>query len=179
MTGDGRAPVNAGRPDLDVESLLAVLEELPDARLREAALDLLEALMGLHRTGLARMLDVVKAHPAGEAILRAFGEDPVIASVLTSHDLATPGSDLEGRVRSALEKVRPYMHGHGGDVELVEVRDGRVSLRLAGACHGCGFSEDTLRRGIEQILRLEVPEVREIVVSGTFETPEPRGSVAS
>ncbi len=167
-------------PDLDVEALLAVLEEFPDPRVREAALDLLEAVMGLHRTGLFRILEIIKNHPAAEELLRRVREDPVAAPLLVSHNLLDAGADLEARVRAALDKVRPYMHGHGGDVELVEVRAGRVSLRLAGACHGCGFSENTLRLGIEQILRKEVPEVEEIVVSGTFATPkeaEPQSAV--
>jgi Fe-S cluster biogenesis protein NfuA/nitrite reductase/ring-hydroxylating ferredoxin subunit len=166
MTGE--RPV----PDLDVEALLAVLEEFPDPRVREAALDLLEAVMGLHRTGLFRMLEIMKHHPAGDELLRRVREDPVLAPLLVSHNLLDAGADLEARVRAALDKMRPYMHGHGGDVELVEVRAGRVSLRLSGACHGCGFSENTLRLGIEQILHKEVPEVEEIVVTGTFATPE-------
>ena len=159
-------------PDLDVEALLAVLEEFPDPRVREAALDLLEAVMGLHRTGLFRILEIMKSHSAADELLRRVREDPVVAPLLVSHNLLDAGADLEARVRAALDKVRPYMHGHGGDVELVEVRAGRVSLRLAGACHGCGFSENTLRLGIEQILRKEMHEVEEIVVTGTFATPK-------
>ncbi len=171
-------PGTARRADLDVESLLAVLEEFPDPRVREAALDLLEAVMGVHRAGLSRILELVKDHPAAGELLLKLREDPVVASLLVSHDLLDTGLDLEARVRAALEKVRPYMHGHGGDVEFIEVRDGRVSLRLAGACHGCGFSENTLRLGIEQILRQEVPEVGEIVVSGP-ESPAARAPAQS
>jgi len=180
MTGERPPREEARQPDLDVEALLAVLEEFPDPRIREAALDLLEAVMGLHRTGLFRILEIMKNHPAAEELLRRVREDPVVAPLLVSHNLLDAGADLETRVRAALDKVRPYMHGHGGDVELVDVRAGRVSLRLAGACHGCGFSENTLRLGIEQILRKEVPEVEEIVVSGTFATPkeaEPQSAV--
>jgi Fe-S cluster biogenesis protein NfuA/nitrite reductase/ring-hydroxylating ferredoxin subunit len=178
MTGDRPLPPEGARqPDLDVEALLAVLEEFSDPRVREAALDLLEAVMGLHRTGLFRILEIIRSHPAGEDLLRRIREDPVVAPLLVSHDLLDSGADLEVRVRSALDKVRPYMHGHGGDVELVEVRAGRVSLRLAGACHGCGFSENTLRLGIEQILRKEVPEVEEIVVTGTLGKPEEPGNL--
>ena len=172
MTGQRGVPPDPGRPDLDVESLLAVLEEFPDPRVRETALELLEAVMGLHRAALARILELVRSHPGGAEIVHTLCRDAVVASLLTSHGLLDgTGRDLEARVRAALNKVRPYMHGHGGDVEVVEVRDGRVSLRLAGACHGCGFSENTLRLGIEQTLRREVPEIGEIVVTGTFERP--------
>jgi Fe-S cluster biogenesis protein NfuA len=175
MTGqDPGAPPDVRRPDLDVEALLAVLEEFPDPRVREAALDLLEAVLGLHRSGLTRILELIGSHREGEEILRRLRDDAVVGSLLASHGLADgAGTDVEARVLQALEKVRPYMHGHGGDVELVEVAEGRVSLRLAGACHGCGFSENTLRLGIEQILRKEVPEIGEIVVTGSFESHSP------
>ena len=177
MTGErAPAPDRAGRPDLDVETLLAELEESPDPRVREVALDLLEAVMGLHRAGFSRILEMVRNHPAGEDFLRMMCEDPVVASLLVSHDLLDSSAGLEPRIRAALEKVRPYMHGHGGDVEVVEVRAGRVHLRLSGACDGCGFSENTLRLGIEQILRKEVPEVEEIIVSGPLAKPEMTGS---
>ena len=158
-------------PDLDVESLLAVLDEISEPRVREAALNLLEAVLGLHRVGFGRILNVVKSHPAGALILQRLREDPVVVSLLMSHDLLEPEDDLEARVRAALEKVRPYMHGHGGDVEIVEVRGGRVRVTLTGACHGCGFSENTLRLGIERILRTDVPEVAEILVTGTDGRP--------
>ena len=177
MTGEcPPAPEGGRHPDLDVEALMAVLEASPDPRVREVALDLLEAVMGLHRAGFSRILEMVRNHPAGEDFLRMMREDPVVASLLMSHDLLDSGPGLEARVRAAVEKVRPYMHGHGGDVEVVEVSAGRVRLRLSGACDGCGFSENTLRLGIEQILRKEVPEVEEIVVTGPLAKTEITGS---
>ena len=177
MTGEcPPAPERTRHADLDVEALMAVLEASPDPRVREVALDLLEAVMGLHRAGFSRILEMVRNHPAGEDFLRMMREDPVVASLLMSHDLLDSGAGLEARIRAAVEKVRPYMHGHGGDVEVVEVRAGRVRLRLSGACDGCGFSENTLRLGIEQILRKEVPEVEEIIVSGPLAKPEMTGS---
>lgn len=51
----------------------------------------------------------------------------------------------------------------GGDIELVSVEDGIVTIRLFGACEGCPMSPVTLRAGVEAILREDVPEVREVV----------------
>ncbi|MGH2767798.1 MAG: NifU family protein [Actinomycetota bacterium] len=71
---------------------------------------------------------------------------------------------MEEAVRRALEeKVRPGIRLDGGDVELVGVRDGVVTIRMFGACDGCPLSPVTLRAGVERILREEVPEVREVV----------------
>lgn len=163
---DARSEVTraATDADLNVESLLSVIEAFPDKHIRETALDLLEAIMGLHRAGLARILEVIQAGPGGDEVLRRLHEDPLIAALLTSHALLDSAPDFEARVRAALDEVRPYMHGHGGDVELVEVRDRRATVRLVGACHGCGFSENTLRLGIEQVLRSKVPEIDQIVL---------------
>jgi Fe/S biogenesis protein NfuA len=53
--------------------------------------------------------------------------------------------------------------GHGGRVDLIDVQDSTVLLRLAGGCQGCGMADVTLRQGIEQVLRQAIPEVRGIV----------------
>lgn len=65
------------------------------------------------------------------------------------------------KVQAVIESLRPMLQADGGDVELVEVtQDGIVRLRLTGACGGCPMSTYTLRMGIEQKLRKEVPEVK-------------------
>lgn len=71
---------------------------------------------------------------------------------------------LEEKVRAALEEVRPQLQRDGGDLEFVDVtEDGRVSVRLMGACNGCPMATMTLKQGIEAFLKEEVPEVTEVV----------------
>ena len=70
---------------------------------------------------------------------------------------------MEEEIRRALERIRPAVQMDGGDVQLVSVADGVVTLRLYGACEDCPMSPVTLRAGIERILREDVPEVREVV----------------
>ena len=60
--------------------------------------------------------------------------------------------DLEARVRQALDKVRPYLRSHGGNVELLGVDEGVVRLRLEGSCHGCPSSAATMRQTIEEAI---------------------------
>ena len=67
------------------------------------------------------------------------------------------------QVEGVLEKIRPMLVRDGGDVELVDVNDGTVELRLTGACASCPMSTMTLKMGIEQILKREIPEVKEVV----------------
>ena len=67
------------------------------------------------------------------------------------------------KVEKALDKIRPALIADGGNVELVEVRDGVVKVRLTGACGGCPMSQMTLKMGIERHLKKEIPEVKEVV----------------
>lgn len=67
--------------------------------------------------------------------------------------------DVRERVEATLALIRPNLQADGGDVELVDVTDGVVKVRLQGACHGCPMAAMTLQMGIERILKKEVPEV--------------------
>ena len=68
------------------------------------------------------------------------------------------------KINKTLEKVRPYLQADGGDISLVEVTDDMVvRVELKGACHGCPFSMQTLKAGVEQALLKEVPEIKEVV----------------
>lgn len=60
-------------------------------------------------------------------------------------------------VEKALGKIRPMLQRDGGDVELVEVDQGVVKVRLTGACKGCPMSQMTLKNGIERLLKQEIP----------------------
>jgi len=70
---------------------------------------------------------------------------------------------MQEKVELALAKIRPALLMDGGDVELVEVKDGVVKLRLKGSCAGCPMSTMTLKQGIERALKAQVPEVKEVV----------------
>lgn len=73
-------------------------------------------------------------------------------------------SNIKERVLRALERVRPYLQSDGGDIQLVEVTDDNtVKVRLQGACHGCPYSMQTLKAGVEQALMKEVPEIKSVV----------------
>ena len=71
-------------------------------------------------------------------------------------------SDMKKLVELALEKIRPMLQRDGGDIELVEVNDGVVKVRLTGACKGCPMSQMTLKQGVEKLLLKEVPGLKEV-----------------
>lgn len=69
---------------------------------------------------------------------------------------------VKEQVNGVLDKLRPFIQQDGGDVELIEVEDGIVRVRLLGACGSCPSSTITLKAGIERALMEEIPEVREV-----------------
>ena len=70
---------------------------------------------------------------------------------------------MRDKIQAALDKIRPALKADGGDVELVDVNDGVVKVKLTGACGGCPMSTMTLKMGVERVVKEEVPEVKELI----------------
>ncbi len=70
---------------------------------------------------------------------------------------------MKEQVEKVLNEIRPALQADGGDVDLVDVTNGVVSLKLTGACAGCPMSTMTLKMGIEKVLKEKIPEVKEVV----------------
>ena len=79
---------------------------------------------------------------------------------------------MKDQVQEVLNVIRPSLQADGGDVELVDVKDGIVSVRLKGACAGCpmsamtlknGVEALTLKKGIERFLKEKISAVKEVV----------------
>ena len=65
-------------------------------------------------------------------------------------------------VEKALEKIRPALQRDGGNIELIDVTDGVVKVKLTGACGGCPMSQMTLKMGVEKVLKQELPEIKRV-----------------
>lgn len=128
----------------ELDTLVQTLEREGDER----ALMLLELVDAIHRPALARIAAGDLEHPLAQALLAMYDLTPV---------------DDELRAEEALDEVRPYIHSHGGEVDLIRVEDGTVHVSMSGACHGCAGSSITLRRGIEAALREHFPGFRALV----------------
>lgn len=83
-----------------------------------------------------------------------------ITKTITMSDIKS----IKEKVVKVLEKVRPYLQSDGGDIELLEVTDDMtVKVRLKGACHGCPYSMQTLKAGVEQAILKEIPEIKKVI----------------
>jgi Fe-S cluster biogenesis protein NfuA len=84
-------------------------------------------------------------------------------SIIILCELNQEVTHLKEKVQATLEKIRPSLQADGGDVELVDVENGVVKVRLTGACGTCPMSTMTLRLGVERMLKKEVPEMTKLV----------------
>src|SRR5690606_16280737 len=121
---------------------LADLEARAEPALRARLDEALAQILALHGEALARVLAHAERLGA-RALHRALAADEWVGALLLLHGLHP--DTCEARVTEALAAVRPTLHAHGGDVELLGVADGVVRLRLRGACRGCASAERTLR----------------------------------
>ncbi|MET1153055.1 NifU family protein [Arthrobacter sp.] len=131
---------------------------------RGRAEDLVREVTDMYGAGLERLLEILKDRGVLDpATMQALTSDELVSAVLLIHGLHP--QDLQTRVASALDSVRPYLGSHGGDVELLEINDdGVVRLRLLGTCQGCPSSSVTLKYAVEEAIEAAAPEVAAIEV---------------
>ena len=146
-----------------IENLVQTIESSADPLVRASAVELMQSVMELHGAGIERMLEIV-FESGGSEIIDQFAEDDLAANLLLLYGLHP--LDLETRVMQALDKVRPYLQSHGGNVELLGVADTVVRLKLQGSCNGCASSAMTLKLAIEEAIYEAAPDVTGLEVEG-------------
>lgn len=149
----------------DIRRLLERLETLVeevrqlDEPARGRVFELLDGVDVLHRTALANLGAALERRGVDPADLR-----DVHPSIRWLFDAYAVDVDEAAAADAALDDIRPYIHSHGGEVEVLDVTDGIVHLRMSGACSGCTASAVTLREGVEEALRDGLPGFVSLVV---------------
>ena len=69
-------------------------------------------------------------------------------------------TNIEEKIKSTIEKMRPFLINDGGDLEYIKYEDNIVYIKLKGACQGCPMMDITIKEGIEQLLVNEIPEIK-------------------
>jgi len=149
-----------------VESLLGEIQTTANPALRAQTEQIIQALMELHGIGISHMMDIIWEEGAvGEDIIRKqFPQDDLMNALLLMHDLHP--LHLADRVQGALDKVRPYMQSHGGEVEVLSIEDGVVRVKLGGSCDGCASSTMTMKYAVEKAIMEAAPDVVEVIAVG-------------
>lgn len=153
-----------------IEGLVHEIEGIAAPAAQVAAKTLLQTVLDLYGAGLERIFEVIyESEAGGQALIDELAQDELVGSILLLHGLHPYG--LADRVTMALEKVRPYLGSHGGNVELIGVEDGFVRLRLQGSCDGCPSSAMTLELAIEEALQQYAPDITGLKVEGVVAPP--------
>jgi Fe-S cluster biogenesis protein NfuA/nitrite reductase/ring-hydroxylating ferredoxin subunit len=131
------------------------------AAARERAEQLVREVVELYGAGLSRILAAVNDQPDPGILDRMVAND-LVSSLLLVHGLHP--HDVRRRVSDALDRVRPYLGSHGGDVHLLDIVGDTVQLQFAGSCKSCPSSAVTLELAVEDAVRAAAPEVSSIEV---------------
>ena len=136
---------------------------------RERAEQLVREVVELYGAGLERIMQL--GDPGGSGMLNRLVADDLVASLLLVHGLHP--HDVRRRVSDALDRVRPYLGSHGGDVHLLDIDGDTVQLQFAGSCKSCPSSAVTLELAVEDAIRAAAPEITSIDVV----TAQPSGVI--
>lgn len=102
----------------------------------------------------ARAAELLRAHLRSGA--------PAVTGELKETRL--PDESIRSKVQDLFDlQINPALATHGGFVELLDVKDAKVFIKMGGGCQGCGMADVTLRQGIEGSIRRELPDVEDIV----------------
>lgn len=152
-----------------LDELLQSVETFTDPEAQAQTRAIVQAVLDLHGAGLERVFEhLTEAGEPAAAAVDACVNDEIVGGLLLLHGLHP--LSMEDRVRQALEQVRPYLHSHGGNVELLGIDDGVARLRLEGSCKGCPSSAITMKQTIEEAVLAKAPDVTGVLVEGSLDT---------
>jgi Fe-S cluster biogenesis protein NfuA/nitrite reductase/ring-hydroxylating ferredoxin subunit len=148
-----------------IEKLVEKIQALEDAAARVMLQECLEAVLNFYGHGLGRILQVIeKTGPEGKKVQDALLHDGGISGLLLIHGLHP--IPLEKRLSGALDKVRPYMQSHGGNVELLSLENDFALLKLEGHCKTCPSSAVTLELAVRNAIEEACPDLAGFEVEG-------------
>ena len=160
-----------------VAQLAEDLLENPSESVRDGATELLDWLDAYHREGLGRLVEMIRDW-RGEVFLEQVAADPVVGQLLATYGLGTDADAATLRlIGIALDEVRPYVHSHGGEIEVVSAIDGVVTLRMHGTCDGCNAADETVAARIEVALREHWIDFRRVELTEATAPPHPPPTV--
>lgn len=143
-----------------VEGLLDQIESYSDPTVRRMVFELLDLIDAMHREALTRLAGGLNS----VGFLEKAVDDPFVAHLFSVYGLLGEDQDPEAVVQEALAEILPYVHSHGGEIEVVDIDRGIVTVRMLGSCAGCPSSVVTLTQSFEKALRSRWPSLIRIEV---------------
>jgi Fe-S cluster biogenesis protein NfuA/nitrite reductase/ring-hydroxylating ferredoxin subunit len=148
-----------------IQEIVEQIDAMPNPAARALMHECMESVLSFYGEGLDRILTLVKRSGiGGQKVLDDLIHDKIVSSLLLIHGLHP--ADLATRLGEALEKVRPYMESHGGNVELLGLENDFARLRLQGSCKTCPSSAVTLELAVRQAIEEACPDLAGFAVEG-------------
>lgn len=152
-----------------IQEIVGQIDAMPNPAARALMQECMESVLGFYGDGLERVLAVVKGSGIdGQKVFDDLIHDNIVRGLLLIHGLHP--HDLSTRLREALDKVRPYMESHGGNVELLSLENDFAHLRLQGSCKTCPSSAVTLELAVRSAIEETCPDLAGFAVEGAAET---------
>jgi Fe-S cluster biogenesis protein NfuA len=166
-------PVDSRQMARRLQELIEQIQNQPNPAARALLQDCLQSLLAFYGEGLSRMVAHLQAaNGEGQNILSDMLKDQAISGLLLIHGLHPV--PLETRFHAALEKVRPYMQSHGGNIELLSLHNDVARVRLQGTCKSCPSSTITLELAVRHAVEEACPDLLGFEVEGAIaEQPQP------
>jgi hypothetical protein len=143
-----------------IEELIRRIESASDPHIRSTAQELVQVVMDLHATGLERILEILRASgAAGQGVIESLSRDDLVSNLLVLYGLHP--LSIEDRLAQALDKIRPSLKKRGGEVELVQLTEGAVKLRLQANGNAA-----SLKELVEGAVYQAAPDITSLVIEG-------------
>jgi Fe-S cluster biogenesis protein NfuA len=153
-----------------IGGLVQEIESIADPAVRASTKNLVQSIMDLHGAALEKTLDIVaEAGEPGINIIDHLGHDPLVSSVLILYGLHP--EDIQTRVIKAVDRMRPQLRKQGCEVEILDVNDGAIRLRVETGSHTCGSTAKTLQASLEGAVYDAAPDLTALVIEGFEEKP--------
>jgi Fe-S cluster biogenesis protein NfuA len=150
--------VDAHQTARRLQELIDQIQQQPNPAARVLLHECVQSLLALYGNGLTRIFGRIQdAGAGGHDILQQLLEDPAVSGLLLIHGLHP--IPMETRLRQALEKVRPYMQSHGGNIELLSLQDDVAHVKLEGTCKSCPSSAITLELAVRRAVEEACPDL--------------------
>jgi Fe-S cluster biogenesis protein NfuA len=148
-----------------IGALVQEIDTIADPAVRASTTQLVQLIMEFHGSGLDRALEILAdAGEPGMELIDRLGHDPMVGSLLVLYGLHP--ETLETRVTRAVERLEPKLRKDGAAVQLLEIADGTVRVRVTPSAHACGSTTKTLQSTVEDAIYEAAPDLTSLSVEG-------------
>jgi Fe-S cluster biogenesis protein NfuA len=153
-----------------IGALVDEIETIADPAARSSVRQLVQLVMEFHGMALDRTLGVLAdGGEAGMSFIEQLGRDPMVSSLLVLYGLHP--DDMETRAHRAVERLEPRLRRDSAAIELLDMREGAVRIRVTPGAHTCGSTTKALQATVEDAIYEAAPDIASLTIEGLEEKP--------